>query len=107
MGGFYCLAYICTKEVGVFGVGAECECQGGWAERLISYKKLPCSSRSGLKLRGQWKKMGRSCYGLLAVEAAILWILILTIHDTARDEYDPGPTNQSIVLKCMQAQTGI
>jgi len=50
MGGFYCLAYICTKEVGVFGVGAECECQGGWAQRLISYKKLPCSSRSGLNL---------------------------------------------------------
>ena len=50
MGGFYCLAYICTKEVGVFGVGAECECQGGWVQRLISYKKLPRSGRSGLNL---------------------------------------------------------
>ena len=103
MGGFYCLAYICTKEVGVFGVGAECECQGGWVQRLISYKKLPCSSRSGLNLGVSEKKGERSCCGLLVVEAAILWILILIIHDTARDEYDPSPTNQSIVFKCMRA----
>jgi hypothetical protein len=32
----------------------------------------------------------------------LLWILILTIHDTAGDEYDPSPTNQSIVFKYMQ-----
>lgn len=57
---FYCLAYICTKEVGVFGVGAECECQGGWAQRLISYKKLPCSSRSGLNLGKNGKKLLRA-----------------------------------------------
>lgn len=76
---------------------------GGWAQCLISYKKLPCSSRSGpnLGVSGK-KKMGRSCCELLVVEAAILWILILTIHDTAGDEYDPSPTNQSIVFKCMQ-----
>jgi hypothetical protein len=71
MSGFYCLAYICIKEVGVFGVGAECECQGGWAQRLISYKKLPCSGRSGLNLGvSGGKKKERSCCGLLVVEAA-------------------------------------